>query len=72
MERMTLSELREAIHSVRNACDIAFLLMAEKRLDLLPTILEYAAMDIQSIMLDYCAQEAVHPLPPELWTDAVQ
>ena len=52
---MTLAELKEYVHSIRCACQIAHILIAWEREDLLPTILEYAAMDMQAIMLDYCA-----------------
>jgi len=54
---MELDELREAVHSIRNSCDIAYILMLQDRPDLLPTILEYAAQDMQDIMFDFCAKE---------------
>ena len=55
---MTLDELRETVHSIRNACEISFILMEQQRDDLLPTILEYAGQDMQAVMLEYCAKES--------------
>ena len=52
---MTHDEFRETVHSIRNSCDIAFILMSQNRDDLLPTILEYAGRDMQHVMLEYCA-----------------
>jgi len=54
---MDRDELKETVYSIRNACEISFILIEQERDDLLPTILEYAGQDMQAVMLEYCAKE---------------
>lgn len=48
--------LPEQLKTVRNLCDISLVLIEKERLDLLPTVLEFAYQEMQQIVDENCVK----------------
>lgn len=49
--------LSEQIKTIRNLCDISFLLINQNQDELLPTVLELMLLEIQQVVLENCVKD---------------